>query len=395
MQTCKSTVTGSNGYTFINWSNKPYPDNRVYDKNITNNLDDVNYIVNKNTAYKPYKDTTLYAHWYRDLQLTFNLNGGKYNGSTSNITLKGTIYDYEPHFTFNITSGLTAQSKGHYDKQINSIDAYGTYSTTDGTNTKYTKVDSEGTVYRFTGWSTNKNAKVPDESFSVYNSARSNTYSISENTTLYAVWEKVLEADINWKRPLGNYNFPDGTAPALKLTDLDPTSSEDYRIQLCIRPSEMVQYIVKSPCEMMQLKVTFDTRITDIYNYGDSKSTWFDELNPSTSEDQAENQKHGLNRHITNNKNIDRRFHIPLYLGTEWSYDTSNPNKASNTNYYTVDFYIFQESYFYKMVYNTLEEIHVTGEIYLIQAESDNPAPDPPKPPEIDQIFSEFKTVIR
>ncbi len=363
--TLPNTVTGSNGFTFIDWSHKAYPDTRVYDKAIASNVDDVSHTIKKNTAYKPYKDITLYAHWYKDVTLTFNLNGGKMKQNGSNIVLKGTFYDYEPGYTFNIYKGLTAQSKGKYDKQVGTIDAYGTYNS-NGENKLYTKTSSDGTIYRFLGWSLDKNATVPDSNFDVFNSGRKTTYNIKDNTVLYAVWEPVLQANILVDRTLGSLAFDNGTLPDGEKSGLDSSDGEQT-ISLLLRPGEQGFYQVESSGRNdLTFKIAFDTRITDIYTHGDSDSEWHDNLNPSTSEDLKSGQGHGLNRQITGKKNFIRKFHIPQYLGTHRSYDTSNPDKTNNpVNKYVAVAVLSQQSYFYNKVYGKEEQIIVNVDIYI------------------------------
>ncbi len=363
--TLPNTITGSNGFTFLNWSNKAYPDTRVYNKAITSNVDDVNYTVAKNTAYKPYKDTNLYAHWYKDVTLTFNLNGGKLKQNGSSITLKGTFYDYEPGYTFNIYKGLTSQSKGRYDTQINTIDAYGTYNS-NGENKLYTKVSSDGTYYRFLGWSLNPNATEPDSDFDVFNPNRKTTYTIQNDTTLYAVWEPVLQANIETSRTLGNLTFEDGTKPITNLPALNSSKGEQS-MSVVIRPGEQGFYRIDSTgSNNLTFKIAFDTRITDIYTQGDSDSEWRDELNPSTHEDLTSGQGHGLNRQITGIKNFTRKFHIPQYLGTDRSYETSNPDKTNvPINKYVAVAVLSQPSYYYNSVYGKDEQIIININIYI------------------------------
>ena len=363
--TLPNTITGSNGFTFLNWSNKAYPDTRVYNKSIASNVDDVNYTVAKNTAYKPYKDTTLYAHWYKDVTLTFNLNGGKLKQNGSSITLKGTFYDYEPGYTFNIYKGLTSQSKGRYDTQINTIDAYGTYNS-NGENKLYTKVSSDGTYYRFLGWSLNPNATEPDSDFDEFNPNRKTTYTIYNDTTLYAVWEPVLQANIETSRTLGNLTFDDGTKPVTNLPALNSSKGEQS-MSIILRPGEQGFYRVDSTgSNNLAFKIAFDTRITDIYTHGDPDSDWFDELNPSTHEDLQNGQGYGLDRQITGIKNFTRKFHIPQYLGTDRSYDTSNPDKTSvPVNKYVAVAILSQPSYYYNSVYGKDEQIIININIYI------------------------------
>lgn len=274
-----STVAGQNDYVFLDWTDKVYGDTRIHDKNIDNNVDPVNAAIKKSSSYKPYSDITIYAHWYKDTELIFNLNGGNYRGSNAGIVLNGTRYDYTEKYQYDIIGSNTSATYGKYDTQQNQIDAYGTYNS-NGENKLYTKVSSDGTYYRFLGWSLNPNATEPDSNFDVFNSSRKTTYNIKDNTVLYAVWEPVLQANIETNRTLGNLIFNDGTKPVVKLNKLNSSKGEQP-MSVIIRPGEQGFYRIDSTgSNNLTFKIAFDTRITDIYTHGDPDSEWFDELNP-------------------------------------------------------------------------------------------------------------------
>lgn len=370
--TLPKTLSGLDNYVFINWSNKPHIDTRIQNKTITDNVDSVNAIINKGTAYKPFADIILYAHWYKDIKLKFNLSNGKYKTNADNIILSSTIYDYNTAYNFDLQDNSVIQSEGKYDTQVNSIDAYGTYNI-NGENSKYIKISSDGTTYRFLGWSLNPNAAQPDTEFDVFNSSRIVTYTIQNDVQLYAVWEPVLQTNITIDRTLGSLNFQDGMLPDNERSGLDSSDGEQT-MSVLIRPGEQGLYRVDSSgSNELSFKIAFDTRITDIYTQGNDTSGWKDNLNPSTTEDLQSDQGHGLNRQITGVKNFTRKFHIPQYLGTESSYDTSNPDKTSvPVNKYAAIVVLSQPSYYYNSVYGKDEQIIININIYISPNNSSN-----------------------
>lgn len=373
--TFRGWTIGSDVITFASQTVAPYTDCSVNNNNVARAY---NFTVVEGDT------VNLYASWQRGINLQFNLNGGEYNGNTGTVILSSTLYNNQMEYTFSINNSLTSAKEHFYDIQTNKIDAYGTYDNY-GINSKYTKVNSGGTIYRFLGWSTDKNADIPDTGLDIINSPLS-THAIYNNTVLYAVWEEVIEIDIKWLRPLGTLKFEDGTLPIRSLEDIRHNFSNIYNIEIVARPSEFIRYDIKSTSDKTNTIVTFDTRITDIYTHGDSTSTWYDTLNKSTNEDLLVDQGHGLNRKIMNNGDVTRIFYIPQYLGTEWSYDTSNPTKTSNTEVYNVTFDITQDSHFFLSKYGTPERVFVTGTIYLVDDTNDE---------YVDNIFEEFKTTLR
>ena len=286
-------------------------------------------------------------------------------------------------YTFDINNKVTEAKSNYYEKQINTIDAYGSYNS-NGENRFYIKTASDGTSYRFLGWSLDKNATEPDNDLSVFNPNRKTTYTIYNDTTLYAVWEPVLQANFEIDRTLGNVTFDDGTKPITKLGQLNSSKGEQS-MSVIIRPGEQGFYRADSTgSNNLTFKIAFDTRITDIYTHGDSDSEWKDELNPSTHEDLTSGQGHGLNRQITGIKNFTRKFHIPQYLGTDRSYDTSNPDKTNvPINKYVAVAVLSQPSY-YNTVYGKDEQIIVNINIYIAKDNS----------PDFDNLADELPSII-
>lgn len=362
-----SAVTGSEGHTFIDWSDKPYPDDRIYDMKVNNNKDSNDKTVKKGTDYTPSKDTVLYAHWYHQVHLTFNLNGGTYQGSPNNIVATGTLYDYEKDYTFGIFNNKTNVSKGHYDTQNNSkdiynneinVDAYGTYDG-NGLNSLYTKIGENGEQYRLLGWSKNPNALVPDEGLCVYSETRATKYKISTDTTLYAVWEPILEVNVSVQRTLGDLKFTDVSSPITSAKAIT-VASAIQRLSVIAKPGEQCQYTLATKgTDSRKANVYFDTKITDIY---DINGLWTDDLNPSTSEDLILDppQKHGLNRTFNLSSDyIMRKFYIPLYLGTSQSYPGNSGIKE-----YVMFIEIQQDSYYYSLK-GSKETIVIPVNIYI------------------------------
>ena len=366
-------------YNYINWGKSSNKTTHDYsDKAEVHNL------TTENNA-----TINLYALWKKEIKLTFNLNGGNYKGSGSSINLYGTIYNSTKSYTFKLDDTATEESLPSYTVQTNTIDAYGTYDS-NGLNNTYTKVDADGTTYRFLGWSTNKNAAEPDSKFNIYSTSRSTTYTIYDSTTLYAVWEPALAATVNLNRSLGDLTFKNGTSPVTYTGYITATTANPYLISI-IRPGEQGTYIIRTKGNAVTVKIAFDSRITDIYNYGDSTAIWKDDLNPSTSEDLIENQKHGLDREIIGEDYIVRKFYIPQYLGTKRSYKTSNPETATlPLNYYHVMFSITQPSYFYKKLHNTEETITVNGTIYIVNDTSSSAETNP-----IPSVLDDLKTKLK
>lgn len=360
-------ITGEDGHIFIDWSDKPYPDDRIYDMKINNNKDSNDKTVKKGTDYIPSKDTILYAHWYHQVNLTFNLNGGSYKGSPDDIVSTGTLYDYETDYTFGIFNNKTTVSKGHYDTQSNSkdlynneinIDAYGTYDG-NGLNSLYTKIGENGEQYRLLGWSKNPNASVPDEGLCIYSATRATKYKISTSTTLYAVWEPILEVNALVQRTLGDLKFTDGSSPVTSVKAITATDAIQ-RLSVIAKPGEQCQYTLTTKgTDSRKANVYFDTKITDIY---DINGIWTDNLNPSTSEDLVLDppQKHGLNRtfNLTSDY-IMRKFYIPLYLGTSQSYPGNSGVKE-----YIMFVEIQQDSYYYSLG-GSKETIVIPVNIYI------------------------------
>ena len=203
--TTYNSVNYIKGYEFIGWGTSATQTTATY-----TNGQSVSNLKNTDGAV-----LDLYAIWKKPITLTFNFNGGKFNDSTANQVLNYTMYNSELSHTFDI--------KPYYGGFKNNR-----ISANKGINNKLTKTDTNGIQYRFLGYSLNPNATVPDSNFDVYSLSRTENYTIRDNTTLYAVWEPVLQMTVQLSAPknseimrltsdvpvtttLGNFKIPSGT----------------------------------------------------------------------------------------------------------------------------------------------------------------------------------------
>lgn len=390
-----STVAGSDRYNFVNWSDAAYGDTRLYDKTIHNNTDPVGYTVAAGQKYKPYRDISLYAHWWRELSLNLDLTGGIYRDKIDKniLTMKGVEYDYEDGYNFNIINGLTAQSKGHYDKQTeDSIDLFSTYDS-NGINTYFRKY-VDGETYRLLGWQTASGQAEPVWNMSPYNPSHLTTYKIPDNFTLYAVWEPILQVEFEFKRELGDIPLIVGNIIRPPESEIHNTTSvsTDKDVDMVIRTGEEGVYKITTRNDAFSVTTVFDKNITDIY---DIEGTWTDTLNPSTPENMLPNQNHGLNRQIiTDGEETTRSFHIPNYLGSPKSYP-GNDGKYT----YFVQFNLAKPSYYWQNIkHQPAESIQILGTIHLLTSEGTGDQPGVPGTGEgetSDKTISDLRSKIR
>ena len=173
-----NSVNYIKGYEFIGWGTSATQKTATYiDGQTVSNLKNTDGAV-----------LDLYAIWKKPITLTFNFNGGKFNDSAANQVLNYTMYNSELSHTFDI--------KPYYGGFKNNR-----ISVNKGINNKLTKTDTNGIQYRFLGYSLNPNATVPDSNFDVYSLSRTENYTIRDNTTLYAVWEPVLQMTVQLSAP--------------------------------------------------------------------------------------------------------------------------------------------------------------------------------------------------
>lgn len=316
----------------------------------------------------------LYAIWKKTVNLTFDFNGGQYDSNASNKVLTYDMYNSEFNHTFDIASlygkfkGGNTYQKVYDEKGLNN-------------NLTYTK---SGTLQRFLGYSLNSGASIPASQFDVFKASRAADYTIIDNTTLYAIWEPVLEVkakisssanvtdiissstDIPITTSLGQFTIKGGiNSSTLK----DSTNTIDYvkNIKGMVTNECTVWYDISAKGrDNITFKMGTDSRILDIYNNGDSDSKWKDSLNDSTVFD----------RNINNFKSIKSSLVVPQYIGTVQSYNTSNPKFAENTKIYAIRYELSQPSYYYGKYFDTDERVTINAILFL------KPGADPNKLPE-------------
>ncbi len=336
------------GYEFVGWGTSPDQTTQTYtDGEIVNNL----------TATDG-ETIDLYAIWKKTVTLTIDFNGGKFNNSTDSEVLSYTMYNDELNHTFDIKDYYgTQKGTGYYSK---------------GLNNNLTKT-VDGIQYRFLGYSLDPDATVPDEQFDVYAVAtRTEAYNIRDNTTLYAVWEPVIQMTaslstseghsttiqldnaITIHNALGNFVIPSGTKNTALTNSVTATLDNKFT-RINTVNSATVSYTVSAKGGSdIKFGMAVDSRILDIYTNG-KDNTWYDELNQLTDFDYK----------IVDFTTVTDDFTIPKYLGTTNSYKTSNPNSADNSIVYGIKFTCTQPSYYYEKYWKTDETISIYGIIFL------------------------------
>lgn len=347
--TTYNSVNYIKGYEFIGWGTSAIQKTATYiDKQTVKNLKNTDGAV-----------LDLYAIWKKPITLTFNFNGGKFNDSTANQVLNYTMYNSELSHTFDI--------KPYYGGFKNNR-----ISANKGINNKLTKTDTNGIQYRFLGYSLNPNATVPDSNFDVYNiKERTENYTIRDNTTLYAVWEPVLQmtvqlsalqhsgvmqltSDVPVTTTLGNFKISSGTR-STEIPSSATASVNSAIIGTNVTNKDLVTYTVSAKgASNIKFSTAADSRILDIYTYGNN-NTWFDKLNTIDKFEYT----------IDNFSNTTSSFTIPQYIGTKKSYKTSNPESATDTSVYAIKFTCTQPSYYYSKYWNSPESTSVYGILFL------------------------------
>lgn len=286
------------------------------------------------------------------INVTIDFNGGKFNNSSTSKVLLGAICGNKTTHTFAI--------KDYYGTVISK-----------GTNSKLTKTDANGIEYRFLGYSLNHDATIPDKEFDVYSLSRTENYTIRDNTTLYAVWEPVLQMTVQLSVPknseimrltsdvpvtttLGNFKIPSGT----KSTDIPSSATASVNsatIGTNVTNKDLVTYTVSAKgASNIKFSTAADSRILDIYTHGNN-NTWFDKLNTTDKFEYT----------IDNFSSTTSSFAIPQYIGTKKSYKTSNPESATGTSVYAIKFTCTQPSYYYSKYWNSQESTSVYGILFL------------------------------
>lgn len=347
--TTYNSINYIKGYRFIGWGTSATQTTATYtDKQKVKNLKNTDGAV-----------LDLYAIWKKPITLTFNFNGGKFNDSTANQVLNYTMYNSELSHTFDI--------KTYYGGFKNNR-----ISVNKGINNKLTKTDTNGIQYRFLGYSLNPNATVPDSNFDVYNiKERTENYTIRDNTTLYAVWEPVLQMTVQLSAPqhsgvmqltsdvpvtttLGNFKISSAT----RSTDIPSSATASVNsatIGTNVTNKDLVTYTVSAKgASNIKFSTAADSRILDIYTHGNN-NTWFDKLNTTDKFEYT----------IDNFSSTTSSFAIPQYIGTKKSYKTSNPESATGTSVYAIKFTCTQPSYYYSKYWNSQESTSVYSILFL------------------------------
>ena len=374
--TTYNSVNYIKGYEFIGWGTSAIQKTATYiDKQTVKNLKNTDGAV-----------LDLYAIWKKPITLTFNFNGGKFNDSTANQVLNYTMYNSELSHTFDI--------KPYYGGFKNNR-----ISANKGINNKLTKTDTNGIQYRFLGYSLNPNATVPDTQFDVYSLSRTENYTIRDNTTLYAVWEPVLQmtvqlsalqhsgvmqltSDVPVTTTLGNFKISSGTR-STEIPSSATASVNSAIIGTNVTNKDLVTYTVSAKgASNIKFSTAADSRILDIYTHGNN-NTWFDKLNTIDKFEYT----------IDNFSNTTSSFTIPQYIGTKKSYKTSNPESATGTSVYAIKFTCTQPSYYYSKYWNSQESTSVYGILFLNPTLSDDNTNILP-PSAVEDGAYEFETIL-
>ena len=308
----------------------------------------------------------LYARWQKTIHLTFDLNGGYYDGpgehNGQQIQLTGIYYTNADGYEFKINNTKTTKNLPNYEDQINTIDAYGTFDD-NGENSIYTKIQDNG-IYRFLGWSLNPNASEPDDGLSAYDINHKNKCRVYDNTTLYAVWEPILLA-----------KFECGNSKSMAYLNNLRAYPGTYTTGITTMAGDrqhwsIYRYITNDT--MADTKRFIQCNFGNIVNLSsDPNQYWYDTLNPyDIPECTLPNS--GLNRLIFNGDSYVRRdFYIPLYLNRNKGFDGNIPYNPGTIH--TTTFRISQYSYYYNKYKGTDEIIDIILNIGVDPSEdSDN-----------------------
>lgn len=347
--TIYNKVRYEKGYTFVGWGT-------------TNNQKSATYLNRqtvKNLTTVENKVIDLYAIWKKDVTLTVNFNSGKFNNNTAPEVLTYTMWNSEFSHTFDI--------KKYYGTMEN-----GTAYNSKGLNKTLTKQLSNGLKYRFLGYSSSSTVSVPNTQYDVYYKQREESKTIIDNTTIFAVWEPVLQLDVSLsslnvndgielkkdlavKTKLGNFTLKKGTKSTAFNTSI---STIDYTsaVKSVVTNRFRLDYAVSAKGgSNIKFNMATDEKILDIYRNGDSSSTWYDTLNKDTQ----------FEKEIDNFSSTSGNIVIPKYIGTKRSYETSNPSFTEDEPVYVIKFTASQPSYYYNKYWKTDEKVDVYGMLFL------------------------------
>lgn len=347
--TVYNKVRYEKGYTFVGWGT-------------TNNQKSATYLNRqtvKNLTAVENKVIDVYAIWKKDVALTVNFNSGKFNNNTAPEVLTYTMWNSEFSHKFDI--------KKYYGTMEN-----GTAYNSKGLNKTLTKQLSNGLKYRFLGYSSSSTVNVPNTQYDVYYKQREEDKTIIDNTTLFAVWEPVLQLDVKLsslnvndgielkkdlavKTKLGNFTLKKGTKSTAFNTSI---STIDYTsaVKSVVTNRFRLDYTVSAKGgNNIKFNMATDEKILDIYRNGDSSSTWYDTLNKDTQ----------FEKELDNFSSTSGNIVIPKYIGTKRSYETSNPSFTEDEPVYVIKFTASQPSYYYNKYWKTDEKVDVYGMLFL------------------------------
>ena len=362
------------GYEFVGWKNTA--DNAepqgitIYKQRMIGTNQEIEF-VDKASGRFNFSDVNnatlnLWAIWKKELSIEFDLKGGKYKNSDTIEPLKQVIWNDTYEHTFDITP------------------YYGTV-TENGLNSDLQKIDADGKIYRFLGWSLNPDATEPDRdpNFIVYDPNRINQYTIHDDKVLYAVWEEILMVNYRTGSKVGNYNVT-GLKEELKnltaISTLEDTTASTY-----IKPGEQGFYDIRiASGNPIEATTVFDNKVTGMYS-DSTPQQYKDTLNKITATDREPTNynsyaKCSLNRKLDISPVMRRLFNIPIYYRDVYPGDTSTLIKHN----------IKQNSYYYKNYVNgaDYEEININTIVYMEKGSITSI-------PTLDELKSLIKTRVR
>ena len=340
------------GYEFIGWGTSPNQTTPTYTdgQTVLNLTDTANEIID------------LYAIWKKTVTLSIDFNGGKYKNDGTSKVLSYTMYNSELNHTFDISQYYGTQiGTGYYDK---------------GLNLSCIK-NVDDVSYRFLGYSLNQSTSIPDEQFDTFAyENRTENCNIKDDTTLYAIWEPVLQMTASLStseghsvpiqssniitiiNELGNFIIPSGTKNTALPNDVTAYTKNEFTKINTVNSATVSYTISAKGGSNITFGMAADERILDIYTNG-TDNTWYDILNQETD----------FLKVIDSFTTVTDDFRIPQYLGTTQSHPSSNPNSADSSKVYGIKFTYTQPSYYYEKYWNTDESISIYGVIFLEPAE--------------------------
>lgn len=295
--------------------------------------------------------------WKKDITLTVDANGWDLSGITASESQTKTIYNSEYTATFDIV------------KYYNIYDANGVGYTN-------IKTDSSGITYRYLGLNTKSTDDEPKLEYDNYNSNHQLTTDVYDNTTLYAVWEPVLELSASLGR----------AQDASDKTGISTAVTEAPLMTVRMMTSEQVRYVVSKKGYCDKITVDVDENLTEVYRLADtieSFAKYSDNLNDSYF---------SAGRSLDNVINVGKtamvysqrgKFFIPIYCIEYQQYKIPQTNVRQFEVEFTAD---NSKSYYWKN-YKGKHEIAKTKYIISVENVVD--------PDETEQIHKDLKYQLR